>query len=132
MRVSTLTFTPETGWNSCGALVAQPDIVLWFAAPRLARAPEIYEALRARFPNALIAGCSTGGEIHNDEVLDGTAVAAAVTFERAKVRGFKSTVTAGMDVSSSGREIAAAYHATGAYDAMSAAMATHNSGKGAR
>ena len=108
MRVSTLTYLPETGWNSCGALVAQPDIVLWFAAPRLARAPEVYEALRARFPGALIAGCSTGGEIHNDEVLDGTAVAAAVMFERATVQGFKSTVTAEMDVSSAGRDIAAA------------------------
>lgn len=108
MRVSTLTHAPDAGWNFCGAPVAQPNLVLWFAAPNLARKPEVYDALRARFPNALIAGCSTGGEIHNDEVLDGTAVAAAVAFDRATVRGFQTTITAQTDAAAAGREIATA------------------------
>lgn len=108
MRVSTLTYAPTTGWSSTGEPMAQPNIVLWFAAPNVARTPAAYDSLRARFPNALIAGCSTGGEIHNDEVLDGTAVAAAVTFDRATVRAFKSTVTTGTDAAAAGREIACA------------------------
>ncbi len=108
MRVSTLTYAPDAGWKFAGAPVAQPNIVLWFGAPNLARTPAVYESLRARFPDALIAGCSTGGEIHNEEVLDGAAVAAAVAFDRATVRGFKSMITAETDATAAGREIAGA------------------------
>ena len=108
MRVVTLTYGPGGEWEFGGAPISDPHVVLWFAAPALARDPVVYEALRARFPSALIAGCSTGGEIHNDEVVDGTAVAAAVRFERAVVRGFKIDVSADADMAVAGREIAAA------------------------
>jgi len=108
MRVATLTYALGGGWEFSGAAIAQPHVVLWFAAPSLARDPGVYESLRARFPDAMIAGCSTGGEIHNDEVLDGTAVAAAVRFDRTVVKGFKIDVTANADASIAGREIAGA------------------------
>jgi hypothetical protein len=108
MRAATLTYVPGGGWEFSDAPVPDPQVVLWFAAPALARDPAVYHALRSRFPEALIAGCSTGGEIHNDEVLDGTAVAAAIRFERSTVRGFKVGVSADVDASFAGREIAAA------------------------
>lgn len=82
--------------------------MLWFAAPTLARNPETYRTLSALFPGALIAGCSTGGEIHNDEVLDGTAVAAAIRFDHTRVKAFKVGVAAGGDSAKAGREIATA------------------------
>jgi hypothetical protein len=108
MRVATLTYAPARGWEESGAPVADPQVVLWFATPALARDPGVYGSLRARFPKAMIAGCSTGGEIHNDEVLDGTAVAAAVQFDRTAVKGFKVDVSAGADAMAAGRGIAAA------------------------
>lgn len=108
MRVATLTYAPARGWETSGTSVADPQVILWFAAPALARDPSVYESLRLRFPNATIAGCSTGGEIHNDEVLDGTAVAAAVRFERTTVRGFKIDVSADGDMKAAGCGIAAA------------------------
>jgi hypothetical protein len=90
MRAATLTYAPGGGWEFADAPVSDPDVVLWFAAPVLARNPSLYEGLCACFPGALITGCSTGGEIHNDEVLDGTAVAAAIRFERTVVRVSRS------------------------------------------
>lgn len=108
MRVATLTYAADGEWECSAAPVADPHLVLWFAAPQLARSPAVYHSLRARFPKAMIAGCSTGGEIHNDEVLDGTAVAAAIRFESTAVKGFKIEVSADSDVSIAGREIAAA------------------------
>lgn len=111
MRTATLTYGADGGWSSSGPALAQPQVVLWFAAPQLARDPAVYDSLRARFPGALIAGCSTGGEIHDDEVLDGTAVAAAVAFDRATVKGVRKTVTADTDAAATGRQIAAALKA---------------------
>jgi hypothetical protein len=108
MRVATLTYGPRGDWEFSGTNIAEPQVVLWFAAPALARTPSVYESLRARFPGALIAGCSTGGEIHNDEVLDGTAVAAAVRFESTVVKGFKIDISANADASIAGQKIAAA------------------------
>ena len=108
MRVATLTYAADRGWSCSGSSVDDPHVVLWFGAPQLAREPSVYTALRSHFPNAVIAGCSTGGEIHNDEVQDGTAVAAAIRFERATVRGYQVKVTAGMDAAVAGRDIARA------------------------
>lgn len=108
MRVATMTYAAASGWSVCDETMTSPHLVLWFAAPQLARAPAVYDALRSRFPKALIAGCSTGGEIHGDEVLDGVAVAAAIRFQGAAVRGVETKVTAEMDASIAGREIAAA------------------------
>lgn len=106
MRAATLTYETKAGWAFDGASVDDPQIVLWFGAPSRARNPAVFGALRERFPKAIIAGCSTGGEILNEEVLDGTAVAAAVRFERTTVKGFKIGIGADFDPVAAGREIA--------------------------
>ncbi|MFZ4601648.1 MAG: FIST signal transduction protein [Caulobacterales bacterium] len=66
-----------TGWTSFED--ADPHLVLCFAA-RSAIDAGCVDALRAQFPNAQIATCSTGGEILNSEVSDDTAAAALVSF----------------------------------------------------
>lgn len=106
MHAATLTYEPEAGWAFDGASVDDPQIVLWFGAPSRARDPAVFGALRKRFPKALIAGCSTGGEILNEEVFDGTAVAAAVRFERTTIKGVKIGIDADFDPVAAGIEIA--------------------------
>ncbi|HTI86891.1 MAG TPA: FIST N-terminal domain-containing protein [Alphaproteobacteria bacterium] len=105
MRATTLTYA-SGAWTRDDK-VTDPNLVLWFGSPKLARDAKIYDDLRARFPKALIAGCSTGGEIYNDEVHDGTAVAAAIRFDHTTVRACKVAVSAGSDSAKAGREIAA-------------------------
>lgn len=82
-------------WTASGgaAAPARADLVLWFASPEVAARPDAYEALRAMFPGAVVAGCSTGGEILGEDVCD-SAVAAATTFDQARVRAVRADVTA--------------------------------------
>lgn len=56
--------------------------------------PEVFEALRARYPSAHLCGCSTSGEIHNAGVFDDTLVATAVSFDHTGVMGASITLDA--------------------------------------
>ena len=99
-----------TGWGLASGAEpeAAADLVLWFAAPALARDPQLYTALAGRFPRAVIAGCSTGGEIIGTEAVDQTAVAAVVRFDKAKVCGVRAAVLPGRSIAELGADLAEA------------------------
>ncbi|MEZ0609108.1 FIST signal transduction protein [Fibrella sp. WM1] len=62
------------------------QLVLCFASKELLESPTIYDTVRARFPTAEIALCSTAGEIYHDRVQDDTLVAVAMSFGDTHVR----------------------------------------------
>jgi hypothetical protein len=95
-------------WNPRTGAVCGPDadLVLWFASPEQSTNAARFQDLRRQFPSALIAGCSTGGEIVDDEALDGSAVAAVIKFDKARVRGASATVAPDQPVEAIGRQIA--------------------------
>lgn len=84
MRIGTSTWR-DGQWRASGEILspAAVDLVLCFASPA-ALARGCYEGLRQAAPNAIRAGCSTGGEIHDRDVFDDGAVAAFVDFETAR------------------------------------------------
>jgi hypothetical protein len=49
-------------------------------------------ALRSRYPNAQVIGCSTAGEIYQTQVLDETLVATAVQFDHTTIKGVEITL----------------------------------------
>ncbi len=51
------------------------------SALEIAGDPGVFQELRGKFPDAAIIGCSTGGEIRGDEVLDASGVAAVIRFD---------------------------------------------------
>jgi len=89
MKVTTSSYTPEKGWDEEGTVPA--EWVLYFAAPE-ALCAERWAEIRARHPDALITGCTTGGEILGTEVLDGMVVEAAVHFDRTRLTFSKTRV----------------------------------------
>ena len=70
------------GLASLAAL--DPDLVLAFGAPAFFEGPQVHDALRRHCPRAVIAGCSTAGEISGSRVLDGHCVVTAARFEGAR------------------------------------------------
>lgn len=87
MRVEHVVWTAERGWTHRSASRAPAaSWVLYFAAPGLMDDPCRLDDLRARYPRACIVGCSTGGEIVDDETLDQSIVVAAVELEHTRVR----------------------------------------------
>ena len=71
-------------------------LVLYFGAPAALRSGAV-EQLRARYPEARLVGCSTGGEIIADEAVEENVVAAAVQFSATTVRVACERVEQGAD-----------------------------------
>jgi hypothetical protein len=81
-------------------LPADTDLMLVFGARRLLQDGELFPALRRACPHALIAGCSTAGEIRGTEVHDGSIVITALRFADTRVR----MVAAKVELNSDSRE----------------------------
>ena len=86
MRIEQTTFRPGQGWEAGAAGVPDASLVLVFGAPALLRDKQSLAALRARYPDAFIFGCSTAGEIRGTHVTDESIVATAIAFERTEMR----------------------------------------------
>lgn len=56
------------------------QLVLIFGSTEMLDDAANFHAIRAAFPSAIIAGCSTAGEIHGATVSDGSLIVTAVTF----------------------------------------------------
>jgi len=84
MRVERLVWNARSGWTA--AQEATPKLVLYFGTREALACGARFNELRARFPDAHILGCSTGGQINNDDVSDDEIVAAAISFDATRVR----------------------------------------------
>lgn len=101
MRIEQGRWTGPDGWRwsrSNGGL-ASPQLVLYFGAREILASGERYGELRARYPDAHLLGCSTGGEILNDDVFDDSVVAVAVRFDKTRLK-LAATMARGIDDSS--------------------------------
>ncbi len=71
----------------------EAQLVLCFSAKHILAESKTYPMLKAQFPNAEIALCSTSGEIYHKAVMDDTLVAAALQFDKTTLH------TASVDIS---------------------------------
>jgi hypothetical protein len=80
-------WTFAAGWTGDPPVVAgdRDQLVLAFGSPGTLGQQALFDQLRAWHPNALIAGCSTAGEILGTRVHDDSLVATAVQFERSTI-----------------------------------------------
>jgi hypothetical protein len=75
----------DSGWSGkVGNAGAQ--LVLYFGARGDLEDGDRFRELRALFPDARIVGCTTGGQIRNDEVLDDEVTAVALSFRATSLR----------------------------------------------
>ena len=87
MRVAQRLWTEREGWaEATGApLNGDASLVFYFGAREALVKGEVVRELAAFYPNAQIIGCSTGGEIHGTDVLDGSVSATVVGFDHTRV-----------------------------------------------
>lgn len=86
-------WTGPEGWGSDGEGTLQDaNLVLYFGAPEALEAEGALATLHRLFPAAAMAGCSTGGEILDDEVSDGGIVATAIRFNHTTIRCEQETI----------------------------------------
>lgn len=86
MRVDQLSWSETAGWGTVADRRADADLVFFFGTRQALKCGARYHELRAMFPNAHILGCSTGGQIRNDDVTDEEIAAAAIAFDATMLR----------------------------------------------
>jgi hypothetical protein len=101
MKLEQMQWAEFQGWVPplSAAAVESAQLVLVFGARRVLCNSALIQSIRARYPAALLFGCSTAGEICGTRVLDDSLVVTAIDFEHTEVRG--TTVDVNATVSSS-------------------------------
>ena len=95
MDTASLNWNAVEGWQSERAPVA-PNLVLYFGSRDTLAAAARYRELREMFPDACLMGCSTGGQISADEIVEDGINAVAIRFDATTIRtAIESTPEAG-------------------------------------
>lgn len=106
MKIEQITWT-DGGWDGEETSdLADANLVIWFAAPGTMSDGGRFAEMRARYPSADIVGCTTGGEIVADEVLDQSVVATAIRFDATRTKVAVTEVDSAKDSTSAGRKLA--------------------------
>jgi hypothetical protein len=86
MQAHQLSWTETSGWRGGNDDGSREDLVLFFGARQALACGVRYRELRTMFPQAHILGCSTGGQIVNDDVTDDEIAVAALRFDATRLR----------------------------------------------
>ena len=86
MRTRQIVWNSKSGWTASATAMGEPSLVLYFGTREALASGERYEELRRMFPRAHVLGCSTGGQINNNDVNDDEISAAAIEFDATPLR----------------------------------------------
>jgi hypothetical protein len=86
VRTHQLSWSEARGWRAAGAELSKANLVLYFGTRAALTNGARFRELRDMFASAHIVGCSTGGQIRNDDVTDDEIAAVALRFEATKLR----------------------------------------------
>ncbi len=109
MKIERCVWHEDDGWQeSVDPLknCASANLVLAFAAPHLLKDPAHLAHIKSRFPKAIIAGCSTAGEISGLRVLDDSFTASAIAFDTSTVAMADAVINVSTESFSVGRKLA--------------------------
>jgi len=103
MRARQALWTEQRGWS--GNSEGPADLVLAFGGTRAVTNEKLWSGLSARHPGAIVLGCSTGGEIHGQDVLDESLSLTALSFAHTELRCAEAMVDATTDSFKAGQKI---------------------------
>lgn len=88
MLHKTVTYRTGMGWDSQlpAAMDGPQTLVLAFAASEFAANPAPFAQLAAAFPQSVLVGCSTSGEIAGTQVHDASVSVAVVRFDHTRLK----------------------------------------------
>jgi hypothetical protein len=109
MQLEKLVYRPQAGWSGTlpSTLDSAQTLVLAFAAPQFVADPAPFDALAAAFPQSLLIGCSTSGEIAGGQVHDQSVSVAVARFEQTQLRLASTPISQSADSFHAGARLAA-------------------------
>jgi len=108
MQIEQMNWAPDTGWTppNLGQLGDKAQLVFLFGSRAVLRQSERLADVRRAYPQALLFGCSTAGEIVDTQVRDDTLVVTAVSFEHTTVLGAAVPIATPSDSFAAGQLLA--------------------------
>jgi hypothetical protein len=103
-----LRYTGEEGWDRdpLPALDSEHTLVIAFGSPDREQLESAFQALATSYPLATFIGCSTAGEILDDELLDRSLVVAVTRFEDIELISATATCSDPADSYAAGERLA--------------------------
>lgn len=99
MKTFSTSFSKSSGWEKPLPELDSPQtLILIFGSSSYLDFITPFDDLKKRYPQSIIAGCSTAGEILNDEILDESLVISITHFEQTSIRFFATPIQS-MEVS---------------------------------
>src|ERR1700688_5162672 len=105
MHSQQIIWKPDAGWTPIKAKPEAISLVFYFGTRQMLACGARYNELRQMFPAAHILGCSTGGQINNNDVSDDEIVAAAIGFDSTRLRLFRQDIADAQQSRSCGEAI---------------------------
>ncbi len=107
MQVESIQYTKKNGWTGAfPAMDSDRTAVLVFGASHYIDDAGAIAELAAAYPNSLIAGCSSSGEIFKDEVCDESLSVAVARFEKSQIRMASVAIADAAESYSAGQRLA--------------------------
>jgi hypothetical protein len=107
MKIFSTRYDKTTGWADELPLLDSPQtLLLVFGASSYINFTEPFEQLKQRYPQSVIAGCSTAGEIIGDEVIDESLVLSISCFEHTPIQQVTLPIESKKDSFQVGEQIA--------------------------
>ncbi len=94
MRANLLSWRSDHGWRTKSGRPADGQLVFYFGARSALASGQRTAEIRAMFPEAHVVGCSTGGQILDNDLSDDDIAAVVLSFERTRLRVVWRQVTA--------------------------------------
>lgn len=86
MRTEQVSWSEATSWRRDSKASSKTDLVFYFGSREALASGVRYEELRKMFPGAHVMGCSTGGQIRNDDVSDDEIAGIALQFDSTRLQ----------------------------------------------
>jgi hypothetical protein len=86
MNVQQLSLSRDNWSESLELITIDVNLFLLFVSPEFKFTEEVLNALSKNYPNAIIAGCSTAGEISDVTVKDDSISLTAIQFQKTKIK----------------------------------------------
>lgn len=102
---------PQNSMDGLNQIDFEPQLILIFGGKTLLQQSDWVQEIRRKFPQAIMAGCSTAGEISGTTVSDESLSLNFLAFERSEVRYREYDITANAQSYEAGKTLAQSFEA---------------------
>lgn len=92
MKTQRVSWSPANGIELAETAQSNADLLLYFGSRETLTNPLCLAELRGLYPRAIMFGCSSGGQIANNDISDDTLSAVAMSFDSTRLRSAEATI----------------------------------------